>query len=70
MGDGPLNLHAWRLTFTHPAHGELVSLEAPPPVWSVSQVAVGRPDGETPVGRVWLTVGCVTIPVRRAMPPR
>jgi UPF0176 protein len=34
VGDDPLNLHAWRLTFTHPAHGELVSFEAPPPAWA------------------------------------
>lgn len=34
VGDPPLNLHAWQLTFTHPAHGGLVSFQAPPPAWA------------------------------------
>ena len=34
VGDAPLNLHAWQLTFTHPTHGEPVTFQAPPPAWA------------------------------------
>jgi UPF0176 protein len=32
--DPPLCLHAWRITFAHPASGEQVSFTAPPPAWA------------------------------------
>jgi UPF0176 protein len=32
--DGPLCLHAWKLTFAHPQHGKIVTFEAPQPAWS------------------------------------
>ena len=34
VGDAPLNLHAWQLTFAHPAHGGVVSFQAPTPAWA------------------------------------
>ncbi len=33
LGDQPMCLHAWKLTFRHPENGKLVSLEAPLPRW-------------------------------------
>jgi RluA family pseudouridine synthase len=32
--DAPLNLHAWKLTFTHPQTGQPVTFEAPKPSWA------------------------------------
>jgi UPF0176 protein len=34
--DAPLNLHAWRLTFSHPAHGDPVTFVAPWPAWGTA----------------------------------
>ncbi len=34
LGEAPLNLHAWQLTFAHPQHGRPVKFEAPPPPWA------------------------------------
>ncbi len=34
VGDAPLNLHAFELTFTHPGHGNLVTFQAPIPAWA------------------------------------
>jgi len=34
-----LTLHAWKLSFPHPATGETVSLEAPPPGWAAGYLA-------------------------------
>jgi UPF0176 protein len=31
----PLQLHAWQLTFRHPLSGDLMTMEAPRPAWSV-----------------------------------
>ena len=33
LGDEPMCLHAWKLTFTHPHSGERVSYQAEVPVW-------------------------------------
>jgi len=35
VGDAPLNLHAWQLTFSHPQHGRPISFEAPKPTWAL-----------------------------------
>ena len=32
----PLCLHAWKITFTHPASAEQLSFTAPPPEWAIS----------------------------------
>jgi len=34
LGDQPMCLHAWKLTFRHPTSGELVSFESEAPTWS------------------------------------
>jgi RluA family pseudouridine synthase len=34
MGEPPLCLHAWQISFTHPASGEQVSFTAPAPDWA------------------------------------
>jgi 23S rRNA-/tRNA-specific pseudouridylate synthase len=34
IGDAPLNLHAWKLSFTHPADGTRANFEAPSPDWA------------------------------------
>jgi RluA family pseudouridine synthase len=34
MGEPPLCLHAWQISFTHPASGEAVSFTATPPDWA------------------------------------
>ncbi len=34
VGDDPLNLHAWQVTFTHPGNGGVVSFQAPAPAWA------------------------------------
>lgn len=34
VGDPPMNLHAWRLTFAHPFDGREVTFEAPRPTWA------------------------------------
>ena len=34
LTDPPLCLHAWKIAFHHPLHGEWVSFEAKPPEWS------------------------------------
>jgi len=34
MDEPPLCLHAWQISFTHPASGESVAFTAPPPDWA------------------------------------
>ena len=34
MGESALCLHAWKISFTHPASGETMSFTAPPPEWA------------------------------------
>ncbi len=34
VGEPPLCLHAWKISFAHPASGETVTLTAPPPDWA------------------------------------
>ena len=34
LGEPPLCLHAWQISFTHPASSERVSFTAPPPDWA------------------------------------
>ena len=34
MGDPPLCLHAWQISFTHPASGDSLTFTAPPPDWA------------------------------------
>ena len=34
VGDAPLNLHAWQLTFAHPQHGRSMTLETNRPAWA------------------------------------
>ncbi len=34
VGEAPLCLHAWKISFTHPASGELVTFTAPAPNWA------------------------------------
>lgn len=34
VDDAPLNLHAWKLTFSHPVQGGAVTFEAPVPAWA------------------------------------
>lgn len=34
LGDPPLQLHAWKLSFRHPLSGEIMNLEAARPLWS------------------------------------
>lgn len=34
IGESPLCLHAWQISFTHPASGEAVTFTAPPPDWA------------------------------------
>ena len=34
VGEQPLCLHAWKISFAHPASGETVTLTAPPPDWA------------------------------------
>ncbi len=34
MGETPMCLHAWQLTFAHPQHGKTVTFEAPQPAWA------------------------------------
>jgi UPF0176 protein len=34
MGEAPLCLHAWKISFTHPASGEHVTFTAPKPEWA------------------------------------
>ncbi len=36
IGDAPLCLHAWKISFTHPASGEPVSFTAPKPDWAIA----------------------------------
>ena len=39
LGDSPLCLHAWKLTFRHPLTKEATTFEAPTPAWSLEAVA-------------------------------
>lgn len=39
LGDQPLCLHAWKLTFRHPLTKEATTFEAPEPAWSVETLA-------------------------------
>jgi 23S rRNA-/tRNA-specific pseudouridylate synthase len=39
LGEPPLCLHAWRLTFKHPLTKEATTFEAPPPDWSLEPLA-------------------------------
>jgi UPF0176 protein len=39
LGEPPLCLHAWKLTFRHPLTKEATSFEAPPPDWSREPLA-------------------------------
>jgi UPF0176 protein len=34
MGDRPLCLHAWQISFSHPVSGEAMNFTAPPPAWA------------------------------------
>ena len=34
MGEAPLCLHAWQISFSHPASGESLTFTAPPPDWA------------------------------------
>lgn len=34
IGEPPLCLHAWKISFTHPANGEPLTFTAPPPDWA------------------------------------
>jgi UPF0176 protein len=36
LRDASLCLHAWKLKFQHPASGQVVEFEAPPPNWSIT----------------------------------
>jgi len=36
VGDPPLCLHDWKLTFKHPLTFEVITFEAPTPAWSTS----------------------------------
>lgn len=35
VDDAPLCLHAWRLTFAHPQHGDMLTFESPSPPWTI-----------------------------------
>jgi RluA family pseudouridine synthase len=39
LGEPPLCLHAWKLTFKHPLTKEATTFEAPPPDWSLESLA-------------------------------
>ncbi|MEO1174766.1 MAG: RluA family pseudouridine synthase, partial [Myxococcota bacterium] len=37
LGDPRMHLHAWKLSFNHPATGRRITIEAPPPDWASPQ---------------------------------
>jgi 23S rRNA-/tRNA-specific pseudouridylate synthase len=39
LGDHPLCLHAWKLTFRHPLTKEATNFEAPAAAWSEETIA-------------------------------
>jgi RluA family pseudouridine synthase len=39
LGEPPLCLHAWKLTFKHPLTKKATTFEAPPPDWSLESIA-------------------------------
>jgi len=43
LNDPPLCLHAWRIAFAHPLHGQRVEFTAPAPAWSAEHCSARSP---------------------------